>query len=142
MARDKGKRKFVVESSSEGSEDEVPLVKTKKYSQGHEVLKDVAASGAGRSVRAESGKRDGPSWERRVYPRHFREADPTSKLASIFHEMIELTGPLNKLVDGEWLVRAKAGPIIGEPRSCMVSSMPWGTTVNFLIWSVLGLLIR
>lgn len=66
MARDKGKSKFVHQSSSESPEGETPLVKLKKSSQGWDASKDVAASGSSGSAHAESGKQAGSSGERHL----------------------------------------------------------------------------
>ncbi|XP_056693120.1 uncharacterized protein [Spinacia oleracea] len=123
MAKNRGKSKFVVGSSSE--RENVPsgrLPKTSRVrpserpverrSTGWDASKDDVVGGSSVSERATSGKKAGSSGVRRSYPEfpvHWTEADPQGKYAPILHETTKIDGPLEKSVSGDWLVEAKLG---------------------------------
>ncbi|XP_056698522.1 uncharacterized protein [Spinacia oleracea] len=114
MAKNRGKNKFVVGSSSE--RENVPSGRLPKSSRGRPSERPLEKSSIGwdasEDERATSGERAGFSGVRRRYsefPVHWSEADPKGKYASILHETTQIDGPLEKSVSGDWLVEAKLG---------------------------------
>lgn len=91
MARDREKKKFVVETSSEREEDEVPRERPRKVSRGLSSSGGVTVgSGSRGSARVESSRQASSSGRYSTCPHFHEEADQNSRHVSILHDVENL----------------------------------------------------